>query len=433
MDTFQRIFRQLTPTERGRLFRYASWVRRITGFVTEDFVCFLQVLFGLSTDVPFQNLRELHGWVEPALLRFLHRFVSPRLTVFSVYVDTDDQLGCAGYKSLMDTISTVPGSSLRKFSLGEYKWENASVRFEQEVSAMVLRCGPALGYLNAGVELSEEAILHVMQLPHLHTLKLTHESPPDITNTFLRDTIVFPSVHSLTLATPTTHAWLAFLNDLRWRHPTTTAAGGPGQPQVQIGIHTTLEELHCGCGEAPKWAIVKQALAFKNLTTLEVGKFCPGDRCSFDLTDDDVAAITKALPQLQKLLLGYPCCFNTCQTTFRSLLILSAGCVGLVELGVHFNTVDIVEDVKSLLETEDPDIQKLREGPRCGVTSLPLFPTPLTVDEPDVGVLAKGLLFVLPMLENILVRPDAGDAASSVWSRVSAAISGLKDLRDPDP
>ena len=396
--------------------------------MTEDLACFLQILFRLPTDDPFRNLREVHGWIEPALLRFLHHFVSPRLTVFSVFVDTDDQLGCSGYRSLTDAISVIPGSSLRRFSLGEYRWENASTKFKQGVSAMLLGCGSALGYLNAGVELSEEAILHVIQLPHLHTLKLTHEPPPDITDALLQeDTTVLPSVHSLTLATPTTHTWLSFLNDLRWRHPTVTTARGPGQSQVQTGIHSTLEELYCGCGEAPKRAIVKQALAFKNLTTLEIGEFCQDDRCSFDLTDDDVTAIAKALPRLQKLLLGHPCWLNTCQTTFRSLLTLSTNCAGLTELIVHFNTINIVEDVKSLLETEDPDTQKLREGPRCGVTSLPLFLTPLTADGPETDVLAKGLLFVFPVLGNIPVRPGTRGTASSVWLRVGAAISRLKD------
>ena len=424
------MFRQLTPTERGRLFRYASWVRRITGFVTEDLACFLQVLFGLPTDQPFRNLRELHGWIEPALLRFLPRFVSPRLTDFSVYVGTDDQLGCSGYRFLTDAIAVIPTPSLRRFSLGEYQWENASTKFKQEVSAMVLRCGSSLTSLNAGVELSEEAILHVMQLPHLYTLKFTHESPPPITDTFIPDTIVLPSVHSLTLATPTSHAWLPFLNDLRWRHPTATAAKGPGQSRGRIGIHSTLEELYCEGGEAPKLAIVKQALAFKNLTMLEVGRFCPDDRCSFDLTDDDVAAFTKALPQLRTLLLGCPCWWNTCQTTVRSLLTLSTNCVGLTVLAIHFNTINIVDDVKALLETEDPDTQKLRNGPKCGVTDLPVFLTPLTVEQPDADVLAKGLLFVFPMLENVPFRP--GSAASSAWSRVSTAIHKFNDLHDPD-
>lgn len=432
MGTSQRISRQLTPIERGRLLRYTSWVKRITGFVTEDLVCFLQVLFRLPADDPFQNLRELHGWVEPALLRFLPRFVSPRLTLFSVRVEADDQLGCSGYGSLTGAVSVIPGPSLRKFSLGEYKWENASTKFRQEVSAMVLRCGSALDYLNAGVELSEEAILHVTQLPHLHTLKLAHESPPDITDASLRDAIVFPSIHSLTLATPTTLAWLPFLNDLRWRRPIVTATrGGPSQSQVETGIHFTLNELYCECGEAPKRAIVKQALAFKNLTTLVVGKFCPIDRCSFDLTDEDVTAIAKALPLLQNLLLGHPCWLNTCQTTFRSLLTLSTSCVGLTELTVHFNTTNIVHDVKSLLEAEESDAQKPRKSSRCGITSLLLFLTPLTVDEPDTDLLAKGLLFVFPVLENIPVCPGARGAASSVWLRVGAAISRLKDSHDP--
>lgn len=429
---FQRIFRQLTPTERGRLFRYTSWVRRITGFVTEDLVCFLQLLFGLPADDPFPNLRELHGWIEPALLRFLHRFVSPRLEAFSVCVDTEDRLGCSGYGSLTDAISVIPGASLRRFSLGEYQWENASTKFKHAVSTMVSRCGPALDYLNAGVELSEQAILHVMQLPHLHTLKLTHESPPDITDAFLRDTIVLPSVHSLTLATPTAHAWLPFLNDLRWRCSTPTATWGLGQPQVQIGIHSSLEELHCGCGEAPKRAIVRQALAFTNLTTLEVGRFCPADRCNFDMTDDDLTALTKALPRLQKLLLGHPCWLNACQTTFRGLMTLSTSCAGLTELIVHFNTINIVEDVKSLLESEDPTVQALRKGPRCAVTSLPVFLAPLAVEKPDTDVLAKGLLFVFPKLRNIPVCPGGSGAASSAWLRVSAAVPRLKEPHDSD-
>jgi len=298
---------------------------------------------------------------------------------------------------------------------------------------MILRCGPTLNYLNAGVELSEQAILHVMQLPHLHTLKLTHESPPDITDAFSQDTILLPSVRSLTLATSTTNAWLPFLNDLRWRHSTPTASWGHGQPQTQIGIYSSLEELRCGCGESPKRAIVKQALAFKNLTTLEVGQFCPPDRCSFDLTDNDLTGITKALPRLQRLLLGHPCWSNTCQTTFKGLFTLSTNCVELTELIVHFNTTDIVEDVNALLEEEVPNVQTLRKGPRCGVTSLPVFLTPLMVDKPDTDVLAKGLLFVFPRLGNTPVFPGAWGASSCGWLRVGDAISRLKELHDMDP
>ena len=382
----------------------------------------------LPADDPFPNLRELHGWIEPTLLRFLHHFISHRLTVFSVHVDTNDQLGCSEYGSLTDAISAIPGSSLQRFSLGDHRWENASIKFKQEVSAMVLRCGPALNHLDAGVELSEQALLHVIQLPHLRTLKLTHEPPPDFANVMsLQDTIVFPALESLTLASPTTHAWLPFLNDLLWRHPTVTASRGPGQPQSEIGIHSTLKELYCWYGEASKKTIVKQALAFRNLTTLEVGGCCLIEGCSFDLTDDDVTAITKALPRMQKLMLGHPCGLNTCQTTFRSLLALSANCTGLTDLVIHFNTINIVEDVKSVLET--PDVQK---RPRCRVRSLPVFLAPLVVDGPDIDVLAKGLMFVFPSLGNSPVCPIMGVNASSAWLRVNAAISRLRGLHNSD-
>ena len=397
-------------------------------------MCFLQFLFGPPADDPFPNLRELHGWIEPALLRFLHHFISPHLTVFSVLVDTDDGLGFSGYGSLTDAISVLPGTSLQRFSLGDYQWENSSAKFKQEVSAMVLRCGPQLNYLDSGVELSKQAVLHVIQLPHLHTLKLTHELPPDIADIIsLQDTIVLPSLQSLTLASPTPHAWLPFLNDLLWRHPAATAIQRPGQPHAQIGIHSTLKELRCWCGDLPRWDIVRQALAFKNLTTLEVGPFCPPDGCSFDLTDDGITTITKALPRIQKLLLGQPCWLNTCQTTFKSLVALSANCVELTELAVHFNTINIVQDVKSLLETKDPDVQKLRNGSRCGVTSLQVFLTPLVVDGPATELLANGLLFVFPALgPSPVYYPERG-AGSSAWSRVSTAISVLKASQDLNP
>ena len=430
----QSILRQLTQTERSRLFRYASWVRRITGFVTEDLVCFFHVLFGLSSNNPFQNLRELHGWMQPALLPFLHRFVSPHLTGFSLSVATDDSLGCSGYRSLTDAILAIPGPYLQRFSLGEYKWENSSCRFKQQVSATVLQCGPALKYLAAGVELSEAAVLHVIQLPHLLTLKLTHEPPPDITNIIsLQDTIVLPSLGSLTLASSTSYAWLPFLNDLLWRHPAAIAVREPGQSQVQIGIHSALKELYCWCGEVPKWSIVRQALAFKNLTVLEVRRTCQIDGCSFDLTDDNVTAITKALPWIQRLCLGGPCHLNTCQTTFRALLALSANCVELEELDIHFNTINIIEDVRSLLETDDLDIQRLRKGRRCRVTSIPVSRAPLTVDELATEVLAQGLLFVFPALEDVPVHSAAEGATRSAWLGVGAAISRLKGLRNPDP
>ena len=292
---------------------------------------------------------------------------------------------------------------------------------------MILRCGPALSCLNAGVELSDQAVLHIIQLPHLLTLKLTHEPPPDITDIIsLQDTIVLPSLRSLTLASATSHAWLPLLNDLLWRHPAATAIRGLGQSQYEIGIHSTLEELHCCCGEGPKWTTVKHALAFENLTILEVGWSCPIDACSFDLTDDDVTTITKTLPRIRKLLLGHPCWMNSCQTTFRSMLALSANCVQLTELVIHFNTANIVEDVKSLLETEDPDVQTLRKGPRCRVTNFTVPPVPPAVDDLGTEVLAKGFLFVFPALGNIPISYATRGHSDMTWFRVSVAISRLR-------
>lgn len=294
---------------------------------------------------------------------------------------------------------------------------------------MVLRCGTALKYLDSGAELSEQAVLHVIQLPNLYALKLTHESPPNIADIIsLQDTIILPSLKSLTLTSPTSHAWLPFINDLLWRHPAATAIRGPGHPQAQIGIHSTLEELYCLCGETPNWPIVKQAFRFKNLTILEVEQQCPVDRCSFDLTDDHVTAIAKALPRIRMLLFGHPCLQNTCQTTFRSLATLSANCVELTDLQIHFNTINIVEDVKSLVTSKDPAIQKLRKGQGCGVGTIPVHLTPLTLDALGVQVLARGFLFVFPGLMSQPIEFITRDAATSAWPSVISEISQLRAL-----
>ena len=379
-------------------------------------------------DYPFPNLHEIIICIDPATLPFLPRLVSPHLRVFSVFVEPDDTQYFSDYDFLEDAISAIPASSLQRFALGtelQHLEFYASSEFKQEVSSTVLRCGAALKCLDTGTELSEQALLHVIQLPCLRTLKLRHESPPKIADMIsLQDTIILPSLRSLSIFSLTSHAWLSFINDFLWHHPAATAIQGSGQPQAQIGIHSTLEELRFWCGEVPKWTVLKQALAFKNLTTLEIEEYCGGDECDFDLTDDNVTTLAKALPRIQELLLSHPCQWNICQTTFRSLATLSANCVELRDLDIHFNTINLVGDIKSFLESDDPAIQKLRQGQCCNVTVVKICPTPLNLDGPGLEAVARGFLFAFPLLGSQPIDPIQPNSLTTApaWSCLNDAI-----------
>ena len=93
---------------------------------------------------------------------------------------------------------------------------------------------------------------------------------------------------------------------------------------------------------------------FQNLVRLNVGVTCPSERnggqCIFKLNNDDVADLVTALSQLKSLLLGRPCFENACRTTVACLLPISVHCVKLEKLEIHFNTTNIVDDIKRILE-----------------------------------------------------------------------------------
>ena len=385
----QTIVRLPTQEERERLLRYALWIKRISGVITRRFEAFFEILqLSSPTGTPFPNLRGLGWWIYPSLLRFLPLFLSPRLSTFSVsvYPDTSFDFNTMEQDYLAATVAALP-PSLRELTLRVDSAGFGSDELKKEVPNAIRRCGRTLTHLEIDTKLPDATIHYAMQLPNLRTWRI-YRSPLPAALTLPYDATYLPAVNSLALSVTNTYDWVAFLAS---PYPTVN------------GIRSTLTELNLRGHYPVNPDLIAQICAFKSLTRLDVGWFCPEEECAFTLADDDLSRLSLALPRLEWLMLGHQCNKNTCMTTFRSLLFLSARCPKLASLSIHFNTVKIAQDIETLFETGDPGVKELRESPtRCRIGTLSVSQTPLSLKGSDeLDVVKRGFLNVFPQLKEI--------------------------------
>ena len=391
-SVLQTIIRPPTQEERDRLLRYASWIKRISGVITRRFEAFFEILqLSSPTRVPFPNLRGLSWRIYPSLLHFLPLFVSPQMTTFSVSVYSDTSFDSNTMKRdyLAAAVATLP-ASLQELTLGVNPASLGSDELKEEVLYAIQRCGRTLGHLEIDVELSNVTIHHAMQLPNLHTWRICRSVLPTTLIPSPEETTHLPALRSLALSAME-YDWVVFL--------------ASSYPAVN-GIRSTLTELNLSGHHAVNPALIDQICLFTNLMRLDVDLSCPEDECVFDLGDEDLSRLSVALPRLEWLMLGHQCDKNTCKTTFRSLLFLSARCPKLTFLSIHFNTVEIARDIDSLFETGDPGVKGLWDSPmRCKLGTFSVSQTPLTLKGPDeLDVVKRGFLNVFPQLREISRR-----------------------------
>lgn len=375
------------------MLRYAFWIKRIAGVTTRRFEALFEVLqLSSPTKTPFPNLRELSWRTYPSLLRFLPIFFSPRMIAFSVsvYPDSSFDSNTMERDYLAAAVAALP-TSLQELTLRLGPASLGNGELEKEILYMVQRCGQTLTHLEIDLELPTVTINHMMQLPNLRTWKV-HRSPFRTTFSPSPETTThLPALHSLTLSDTNSYDWAVFL--------------ASSNPMVN-SVRSTLTELNISGHHAINPTLIAQICAFTNLTHLNAECSCPEDQCVFDLDDEDLSRLSQALPRLEWLMFGHQCDKNTCRTTFRSLMFLSARCPKLASISIHFNTVQIAQDIKSLFETEDPGVKELRDSPtRCRIGTLSVYRTPLTLKGSDeLDVVKRGFLNVFPQLREISRR-----------------------------
>ena len=342
----------------------------------------------------FPTLQDLSWIITESNLPYADLFFSPHLKRISIrvaWLSNGVPLGIL--TALVSAISTLSTSSLERISVGAdhrtMPWEH----FKDSFSSIVLRCGQSFTEYETPVPLSNAALDHLIQLPHLRTWRI-HGPPPDYLASSLP--LVFPPLRELTLGEGAARGWFPLLGRL---------ADGASTTQGVIPLFKVKESLKILniddiFGVDIDASFVSTIQCFRNLVNLNIDVPCHDEdgngQCAFKLNNDNVTELAMALTQLESLLLGHACFENTCLTTVACLLPISVHCNRLEKLEIHFNITNIVDNFKNILE--DPRFQQLRSLPRCPLRRLDVYQIPLDLDEWDFETVVNGMTDIFPSL-----------------------------------
>ena len=365
----------------------------------------------------FPALQGLYLCITESSFSYADLFFSPHLKRIHIYVSwSRDSIALppGSLQTLASIVSALPTSSLERISMSTSNQTMPWTHFKDSLSSVILRCGPSFTEYDAPIPLSNAALNHLIHLPHLRTWRI-HGPPPTYSASSLP--LVFPPLKELSFWKGATCGWFPLLR--RLEDGASTTQGVTPLSRAKESLKFLRVEDMSGVNVDP--SSVSTIQCFRNLVDLRVRVYCPsGDergQCIFKLNDDNVAELTMALTQLEFLVLGHPCSKNTCLTTVACLLPISVHCSQLKQLETHFNTANIVDDFRNILE--DPRFQQLRSLPKCPLTCLDVYLTPLRLDESDLETVAKGMIGIFPSLENC-------NGFEKGWIKLSEQIMDLQ-------
>ena len=372
----------------------------------------------------FPASQDLSWTITKSNLPYADTFFSPHLKKVSIHLPglwSNSDLPHDIPQTITLAISALPASALQRCQLLVIDMNPRGIPWadlKELLSPIVLRCGSSLTELVSRAPLSDVAINHLIQLPNLHTW-LT-EGPPPIFPPSSLAPVLPPLVH-LTLWDSDACGWLPLFQRLERDAP--AAHGSTPLSRMKGSLRSlNVENLFDPVIDASFTSTVQM---FHNLISLDVASRCPdgngdGDgQCGFELNNDNVAELTMALPQLECLVLGHPCSVNTCATTVACLLQISAYCIKLRRLEIHFNTENIIDDLKNI--SEDPQFQTLHLLPKCTLSFFNLYRIPLTVDGPDIETVARGMVAIFPSLGRC-------SGLYIIWDEVSEKLAKLQGM-----
>jgi len=269
----------------------------------------------------------------------------------------------------------------------------ASTVLESAISSAVLRCGPSLITLYVSVPLSEAAVQHIMRLPKLTSWHAMN-GLPRVSDFSLSNT--FPQLETLILCTEASLEWLP-LFEATARH---TSSGRDAHAPSDRWPGRKLIVLASWEIAPVDAAFMTPIMRFHGLTELSLRSACSNTgECMFGLTDDDVAEIAIALPNLVDATFGEVCSADSCRTTACSLLFLSTSCKKLKTLEIHFNTRNLRDDLQSI--PENLRLRGLCGLPRCRLQQLEVAYAPFQIAEEDHGLVVAGFLRIFQSLGRI--------------------------------
>jgi len=360
----------------------------------------------------FPALQDLFWFLSPSNLPCGDLFFSQHLKRINIYVLWPWDivaLPLGTLQTLASIISALPTSNLERISLHTNYRAMPWTHFKDSFSSVILRCGSSFTDCDSSIPLSNAALHHLIHLPHLHTWHI-YGPPPTYSASSLP--LVFPPLKELTLRGGAACGWFSLLRRLEDGSSTTQGVTPLSKTKESLKV-LNVEGVSSINIDA---SFVYTIQFFRNLVNLHVKVGCYDwrvDQCIFELDNDSVAGLAMALTQLESLVLGNPCSKNTCLTTVVCLLPISVHCSKLEKLEIHFNTTNVVNDFKNILE--NPRFQQLRSLPKCPLTYLDVYRTPLSLHETDLKTVAKGMVDIFPSLRGCGGREES-------WGKLSEQI-----------
>ena len=413
-----------SPEAWSRVQRYASWMHHV--HVNELSVLGEETFRKLRLNSPasgwFPALQDLSWSISKSNHPYASLFFSsPNLKRVDIsvvpYSWSGSEVPHKVLPAITSVIAALPTPTLQDLSVDVDCHEISSAHYKDSLSSVILRCGPSFTRFSSPIPLSDSAINHLIHLPHLRIWHTEHP-PPNYSASSLP--LVFPPLRDFSLGEDAARGWLSLFKRLGNRVSSTQHT--TPLSRIKESLESLIIESFPDLTIDVSFASTIQT--FRNLNHLNVTVHCHrprdgGIQCAFKLNNESVTELAMALPQLESLLLGYPCYKNTCVTTIACLLPISVHCVKLRSLEIHFNTTDIVDDLRMI--SEDPRFQELRLLPKCAISRLDVYRIPLALDESEFETVANGMTDIFPYLERC-------DGFDGIWNGLNEKIAELQGI-----
>ena len=166
---------------------------------------------------------------------------------------------------------------------------------------------------------------------------------------------------------------------------------------LTLSIQTSLSELTLYTSQ-PWTPNYSSLLAFKRMTKLDIRFSCHGG-CPSTVDDNIIVDLAKAMPELEKLLLGEDPCDSLTGVTLKGLVALACHCVRLTELRVHLHARKLAEATTCIEPPCTSESAVITPRADCALAILRVGET--LISRRMVSAVALTLLQVFPRLLDI--------------------------------
>jgi len=368
------------------------------------------------------TLQSLEWYSGTDTFIYINLFRSPRLTSLNVWVVPD-------IPNVVPILASLPVQTLEEMRFLDLSGDRA---VQDAISDLVLRTTTALRSIEVSSDLSDAAIRHVTRLPNLSDASVRFANLEQWETSL--DT-TFPALRTLETRVDTNGVWKYLMQDMRslkslvlhsFPLQTEEVADAFGY-LINKGLHRTIYRLSFAvlepCHDLTP-LVLTPLLKFGSLTRLSVTSPCSPTQCKSQLTNDALARLAGALPQLVELFLGgVPCGSPARGITLAGLVPLSDHCLHLETLQVHFSALDIPTDIPDEALYKPSDQTPLAPN-HCHLFQLVVGSLPISTSGRSPLIVAYVLHQMFPRLSKILRT-----ASDSPWREVQEHVDMFQKYR----